>query len=306
MCREVCGHGYHIISCFIGGVITTSPQRILSDNLPLSCWSAAAGARTLASTMRAGHDGDDRIDASRRPADDSDEDDLESIEPPPPKCFGKVAPRGEYMTLTKDFGTDCPPILFFLNTPFGCCFLLLQVSHSLPRAASSHHLYLYLCVHTRCVIPLPHPPSCASCSSSSRPRTRRTHTAPNAAPTVPVARGSSRRAVRGPWRRPERSARCRPDGTWPSAKPPIARPSTWPTTAPRPPTASATPCCWTCTTAPSQGSPRRGIGPSREGCKAVLEPQCVRASIRARLYVCGCCQDRGIAGSAEPLNLITS
>jgi hypothetical protein len=76
-------------------------------------------------------DRDDRVDTSHRRADDSDEDDLESIEQPPPKCFGKSSSRGEYrIVMTNDFGTDCCPAnLYWFNTPFGCLFVLLQVSH---------------------------------------------------------------------------------------------------------------------------------------------------------------------------------
>ena len=79
-------------------------------------------------------DRDDRVDTSHRRADDSDEDDIESIksiEQPPPKCFGKSPSGGEYrIVMTNDFGTDCCPAnLYWFNTPFGCLFVLVQVSH---------------------------------------------------------------------------------------------------------------------------------------------------------------------------------
>ena len=115
------------------------------------CEATRAARGLSVNIMPADDDRDDRIDTSRRRADDSDEDDLESIEPPPPKCFGKMASRGEYMTVsTNTFGPRdcCPPIIFYLKTPYGCLFILLQVSHCLPRAATSHHL----CTHAhRCL-----------------------------------------------------------------------------------------------------------------------------------------------------------
>lgn len=79
-------------------------------------------------------DRDDRVDTSHRRADDSDEDDIESIksiEQPPPKCFGKSPSGGEYrIVMTNDFGTDCCPAnMYWFNTPFGCLFVLVQVSH---------------------------------------------------------------------------------------------------------------------------------------------------------------------------------